>query len=66
MSRESVRLAFTIAYLNGVDVMSCELENVYMNAIWFEGRTECGEDIYLGANIMKVKMPDGCEVWGSS
>ena len=23
-------------------------------------------DIYLGANIMKVQMPDGCEVWGSS
>ena len=23
-------------------------------------------DTYLGANIMKVQMPDGCEVWGSS
>ena len=23
-------------------------------------------DIYLGANIMKVQMPDGREVWGSS
>ena len=24
------------------------------------------QDIYLGANIMKVQMPDSCEVWGSS
>ena len=23
-------------------------------------------DIYLGANIMKVKIPDGREAWGSS
>ena len=49
MSRDSVRLAFTIAAFNGVDVMSCDLENVYVNAMyrentWFEGRTECGED----------------------
>ena len=152
---------------NGVDVMSCKLENAYLKPmcrekIWFEGGTECGEDkskllivvrelygiksagstwhtaiaqvlkdldfvstladpevwireavcedglkryemlfvyvddilavlhkatdvikeitelyrakegsikpldIYLGENIMKVKMPDGCEVWGSS
>ena len=49
VSRESVRLAFTIAALNSVDVMSCNLENAYLNAmcrekIWFEGGTECGED----------------------
>ena len=23
-------------------------------------------DIYIGANINKILMPDGCEVWGSS
>ena len=167
VSRDSVRLAFTITSLNGVDVMPCDLENAYLNVmccenIWFEGGTECGEDkgkflivvralyglksagsswcaalaqvlkeldfvstladpdvwirevvhkdclkyygmlfvyvddmlavshkakyvikdimafyrakegsikppdIYLGANIMKLKMTDGCEVWGSS
>ena len=49
VSRESVRLAFTIAALNGVGVMSCDLENAYLNAmchekIWLEGGTECGED----------------------
>ena len=49
VSRESVRLAFLIAELNGVDIMSCDLENAYLNApcrekIWFEGGLECGED----------------------
>ena len=49
VSRDSVRLAFTIAALNGVDVMPCDLENMYLNAmcrekIWFEGGNKCGED----------------------
>ena len=49
MSRDRVQLAFTIVALNGVDVMSCDLENTYLNEmcrekIWFEGRTECVED----------------------
>ena len=48
VSRDSVRLAFLIAGLNGVDIMSCDLENAYLNAkckekIWFEGGEECGE-----------------------
>jgi Reverse transcriptase (RNA-dependent DNA polymerase) len=49
VSRDSVRLAFLLAALNGIDIMSCDLENAYLNApckekIWFEGGTECGED----------------------
>ena len=49
VSRESVRLAFTIVDLNDVDIMSCDLENAYLNKmcrekIWFKGRTEGGED----------------------
>jgi hypothetical protein len=49
VSRDSIRLAFTIAALNGIDIMSCDLENAYLNApcrekIWFEGGIECGED----------------------
>lgn len=49
VSRESVRLAFLIAELNGVDIMACDLENAYLNAkcrekIWFEGGVENGED----------------------
>ena len=49
VSRESVRLAFLIAELNSVDVMSCDLENACLDVpcqekIWFEGSPECGED----------------------
>jgi hypothetical protein len=49
VSRDSVRLAFLIAALNNIDIMSCDLENAYLNApcrekIWFEGGIECGED----------------------
>ena len=49
VSRDSVRLAFLIAALNDIDIMSCDLENAYLNAkcrekIWFEGGIECGED----------------------
>jgi hypothetical protein len=49
VSRDSIRLAFLIAALNDIDIMSCDLENAYLNApcrekIWFEGGIECGED----------------------
>jgi hypothetical protein len=49
VSRDSVRLGFLIAALNGVDILACDLENAYLNApcrekIWFEGGKECGED----------------------
>ena len=42
-------LHFLIAALNDIDIMSCDLENAYLNApcrekIWFEGGIECGED----------------------
>ena len=46
--RDSVRLAFMLTALNGLDIVSCDLENAYLNAtnrekIWFEGGIECGE-----------------------
>ena len=49
VSRDSIRLGFLIAALNGLDIMACDLENAYLNApckekIWFEGGLECGED----------------------
>ena len=49
VSRDSVRLVFTIMELNGVAVMSCDLDNAYLNTmcckkIWFEDGNECGED----------------------
>jgi Reverse transcriptase (RNA-dependent DNA polymerase) len=49
VSRDSVRLGFLIAALNGVNIVACDLENAYLNApckekIWFQGGIECGED----------------------
>ena len=58
ISRDSVRLAFIIAALNGLDIMSCDLENAYLNAtnhekIRFEGGIECGE--YKGKVLVVVQ-----------
>ena len=69
VSRESVRLAFTIASLNGVDVMTCNLENAHLNVmcrekIWFEGGTECGE--YEVKVLIVVKALYGLKYVGSS
>jgi hypothetical protein len=49
MFHDSVRLAFLITALNDIDIMSCDLENAYLNApccekIWFEGGLECSKD----------------------
>lgn len=40
VSRDSVRLAFLLAALNGIDIMACDIGNAYLNApcrekIWF-------------------------------
>ena len=48
VSRDSVRLAFLIAALNDLDIMSCDIGNAYLNApcrekIWFKAGIECGE-----------------------
>jgi hypothetical protein len=47
--RDSVQIGFMLAALNGMDMMACDLENVYLNApcvekIWIEGGLECGSD----------------------
>ena len=49
VSRESVRLAFLHAALNGLDVLSCDVSNAYLNApckerIWIEAGPEFGSD----------------------
>jgi hypothetical protein len=49
LSRDSVQIGFMLAVLNGLDVMACDLENVYLHAscmekIWFKGGFECGSD----------------------
>ena len=47
--RDSIQLAFLIAALNNIDIMSVDLENAFIQApchekIWFEGGLECDED----------------------
>ena len=49
VSHKSVCLAFLIAALNNVNILSCDLEIAYLNAkccekIWFKAGIECGED----------------------
>ena len=49
VSRDSVRLAFLIAALNGLDIMACDVTNAYLNApcrekIWFVGGKDTGQD----------------------
>ena len=49
VSRDSIRLAFLIAGLNGLDVLAGDVTNAYLNApcrekIWFEGKVETGPD----------------------
>jgi Reverse transcriptase (RNA-dependent DNA polymerase) len=49
VSRESVRIAFLLAAVNDLEIMSCDIGNAYLNApcrekVWFVGGLECGED----------------------
>ena len=49
VARDTVRIAFVIAALNGLEVMSCDIGNAYLNApcrekIWCEAGTEFGSD----------------------
>ena len=58
-----------IVALNGLDIMSCDLENAYLNAtnrekIWFEGGIECGED--KGKVLVVVRALYGLKSAGSA
>ena len=58
-----------IAALNGLDIMSCNLENAYLNAtnrekIWSEGGIECGED--KGKVLVVVRALYGLKSAGSA
>jgi hypothetical protein len=69
VSRDSVRLGFMLAALNGLDVLACDLENAYLNApckekIWFEGGIECGGD--NGKVLVLVRALYGLKSAGSS
>jgi hypothetical protein len=56
VSRDSVRIAFTIAALNDLEVMSCDIGNAYLNApcrekIWCIAGREFGSD---QGKVMKI------------
>jgi hypothetical protein len=51
VSRESVKIAFLIAALNDLDIMTCDIGNAYLNApcrenIWFVAGAECGPELH--------------------
>jgi hypothetical protein len=50
VSRESVKIAFLIAAMNDLDIMTCDIGNGYLNApcrenIWFVAGAECGPEL---------------------
>jgi hypothetical protein len=63
VSRDSVRIAFLLATLNGLKILACDIGNAYLNApcrekIWFQAGRECGED--AGKVIIITKHYMGC------
>jgi hypothetical protein len=51
VSRESIKIAFLVAALNNLDLMSCDIGNAYLNAtcrekIWFVAGAECSPDLH--------------------
>ena len=49
VTRDSVRIAFTIAALNGLDILAADVQNAYLNAptkerVWFKAGLEFGPD----------------------
>ena len=68
-SRDSVRIAFTCAALNGLDVFACDIGNAYLNApcrekVWFLGGDEAGED--KGKILVIVRALYGLKSSGAS
>ena len=58
VSRESVRIAFLVAALNGLDVWCADIQNAYLNAdteerVWFRAGEEWGE--HQGKPVLIVK-----------
>ena len=58
VSRESVRIAFLVAALNGLDVWAADIQNAYLNAeteerVWFRAGDEWGE--HAGKPVLIVR-----------
>ena len=69
VSRESVRIAFLIAALNGLDVWAADIQNAYLNApprekVWFRAGEEWGE--HAGKPVMIVRALYGLKSSGAA
>ena len=69
VTRESVRIAFTIAALNDLDILSCDIGNAYLNApcrekIWFQAGPEFGSR--EGCAVKVVRALYGLKTSGAS
>ena len=59
VSRDSVRLAFLIAALNGLDIIACDVGNAYLNApcrekVWFVAGPEFGSRQGMVVRIVRA------------
>ena len=69
VSRDSIRLAFLLAALNGIDIMACDIGNAYLNApcrekVWFVAGPEFGSR--QGTVIKVVRALNGLKSSGAS
>lgn len=70
VTRESVRIAFLYAALNGLDILGCDVTNAYLNApcrekIWVKAGPEFGDDL-MGAVMLIRKALYGLKSSGYS
>lgn len=59
VSRDSVRLAFLLAALNGLDIIACDVGNAYLNApcrekVWFVAGPEFGSRQGMAVRIVRA------------
>ena len=69
VSRESIRIGFLIAALNGLNVLSADIQNAYLNApteekVWFCAGPEWGE--HKGKPVLIVRALYGLKSSGQS
>ena len=69
VSRDSVRIALTIAALNGLDVLACDIQNAYLTApcrekIWMVAGPEFGSD--AGKTMVVVRALYGLKSSGAA
>ena len=70
VSRDSIRIAFLITALNGLNVLACDIGNAYLNApcrekIWFHGGPEVGNE-FQGKVCVMVRALYGLKSSGAS